>query len=84
MTAEDLAAATRNLGALRTRLYRVQLHPALLAHAEELAEREELRGYGAVHLASAELTEADALVTADRALIEAGQRCGLTVIDART
>jgi predicted nucleic acid-binding protein len=62
----------------------VQLGSALLAHAEEPAEREALRGYDAVHLASALLVGADVLVTADRALIEAGRRRGLTVIDART
>jgi predicted nucleic acid-binding protein len=84
MTVEDLAMAKRELGALRARLYQVQLNSALLAHAEELTEQETLRGYDAVHLASALFAEVDVLVTADEALIEAGRRRGLNVIDARS
>jgi len=84
MTAEDLVAAKREFGALRVHFYQVQLDSALLAHAEELAEREALRGYDAVHLASALLAEVDALITADAALIDAAQRRGLMVIDARS
>lgn len=84
MTPDDLVAAKRALGALRPHVNEVRLKSDLLAHAEELTEQESLRAYDAVHLASAELTRADVLVTADRALIDAAQRRGLNVIDART
>jgi predicted nucleic acid-binding protein len=84
MTAEDFSEAKRALRAMRADLNEVQLDPALLTHAEELAEWEALRGFDAVHLASALFTEADLLVSADAALIDAAERCWLAVIDART
>jgi uncharacterized protein len=52
----------------------VEVDAALLAHAEELAEQEALRGYDAVHLAGSLFVGVDVLVTADAALIDAGLR----------
>jgi predicted nucleic acid-binding protein len=65
------------------RLSRDGVDRSVLARAEELTEREALRGCDAVHLASALHAGAEALVTADTALIEAAERLGLTVVDAR-
>jgi uncharacterized protein len=52
--------------------------------AGELAERERLRGYDAVHLAAAMEYRADLLVCGDGDLIEAALNCGLGVVDARS
>ena len=84
MTTEQLAAAKRALRSMRGDLNEVQFDTTLLSHAEELTEQEALRGYDAVHLATALFGEADVLITADAALIDAAQRRGLDVIDART
>jgi uncharacterized protein len=67
-----------------TEIHEVNVDAALLAHAEELTEQEALRGYDAVHLASALFAEVDVLITADAVIIDAAQRRGLKVIDART
>jgi len=83
MTGEALARAKGDLAVLREHVNEVEVSTAVLAQAEELAEQEALRGYDAVHLASALYAATDALVTADTALIEAAERCGLTVVDAR-
>jgi uncharacterized protein len=84
LTDEQLAAAKLALRAMRADVNEVQVDAAVLAHAEDLAEREALRGYDAVHLASALFASTDVLVTADAALVDAGRRCGLTVVDARS
>jgi predicted nucleic acid-binding protein len=84
MTPDDLVAAKRALGALRPHVNEVRPKSDLLAHAEELTEQEALRGYDAVHLATALFGEVDVLITADAALIDAAHRRGLDVIDART
>jgi len=84
LTAEQFAEAKGALRAMRADVNEVHVDVEVLAHAEDLAEREALRGYDAVHLASSLFAGADVLVTADAALIEAGERCGLTVIDARS
>jgi uncharacterized protein len=84
LTDDQLAAAKLALRAMRSNVNEVQVDVEVLAHAEELAEQEALRGYDAVHLASSLFAGVDVLVTADAALIDAGQRCGLTVIDARS
>ena len=83
MTADQFARAKEALRALRGDVNEVQVDGAVLAHAEDLAEREALHGYDAVHLASSLFAGADVLITADAALIDAGRRCGLDVIDAR-
>jgi predicted nucleic acid-binding protein len=48
---------------------------------DELAEREALRGYDAVHLAAALVAGCDLLLCADAALCAAGRRRGLPVVD---
>jgi uncharacterized protein len=82
-TSDSLVVAKRVLDALRPHVNEVRIVSAVLAHAEELSEQEALRGYDAVHLASALFAEVDALVTADGALIDSARRRGITVIDAR-
>jgi predicted nucleic acid-binding protein len=84
MTGNGFSTAKGRLTAMRAEIHEVEVDPALLARAEELAEQEALRGYDAVHLASSLFAGVDVLVTADAALIDAGRRCGLTVIDARS
>lgn len=84
MTAEGCSRAKHALGALRLDINQVEVDGAVLISAEELAEKQGLRGYDAVHLASALFAETEVLITADSALIDAAQRCGLTVVDART
>ena len=71
--------ARAELAALVDELVIVEVTEPLLADAAELAEREALRAYDAVHLASA-LVIGSALVTsADAALCEAAVRRGLHV-----
>ena len=52
--------------------------------AGDLAETDALRGFDAVHLASAVRAAVDILVTADRDMLHAARRHGIRVIDART
>ncbi|MDQ6772481.1 MAG: type II toxin-antitoxin system VapC family toxin [Candidatus Dormibacteraeota bacterium] len=93
-----LAAALRG-GRLTPRLYSgrkaaltdlwrevevVEITPGLAETAGELAERHALRGYDAVHLASAVHGRVDALVTADADLLRAAGEYGVGVIDARS
>jgi predicted nucleic acid-binding protein len=84
MTGRVFATAKRDLALLREHVNEINADPLVLARAEELAELEALRGYDAVHLASALYATAEVLVTADVALIEAARRQGLSVVDART
>jgi len=55
----------------------------LCERAGALAERQQLRGYDAVHLAAALDYGADALVSADNDLIDAALDSGIGVVDAR-
>jgi predicted nucleic acid-binding protein len=84
MTSNQFSAAKDRLSGMRAEIVEVDLDAAILARAEDLAEQEALRGYDAVHLASSLFAGVDVLVTADEALIDAGERCGLAVIDARS
>lgn len=52
-------------------------------HAGDLAEQHGLRGYDAVHLATALAAGVDAMVTADADLLRAAPICGLSILDAR-
>ena len=83
MTSEALGHAKWNLAALRRNINEVEVDTSVLDQAEELTEEQALRGYDAVHLASALYAETEVLVTAGTDLIEAAERCGLTVVDAR-
>lgn len=78
---------SRGLSALRDELEgfwrdiaRVEVTPKLVARAGDLAERHALRGYDALHLASAlEIGAADTvLVTSDGRLAEAATSLGVT------
>ena len=60
----------------------VEVTEPVIEAAGDLAEDHALRGYDAVHLASALRAAVDILVTADRDLLHAGRRVGLKVIDA--
>jgi predicted nucleic acid-binding protein len=51
----------------------------LIVQGAELAEREALRGYDAVHLAAALTVGADVLTSTDAALCAAAERRGLHV-----
>ncbi len=88
-----LAAARRNVrlsaaqhrtakgafGALTDGLAIVEASGDLIALAANLAEQETLRGYGAVHFATALTVEATVLTNAEADLCEAAQRLGLHV-----
>jgi predicted nucleic acid-binding protein len=57
----------------------VEVTEELIEAAADLAENEGLRGYDAVHLAAALTVEATVLTSADTALCDAAERCGLHV-----
>ena len=60
----------------------IEVSESLIESAAELAEREALRGYDAVHLAAAHVVEADVFLSADTALCEAAERRGFHVANA--
>jgi predicted nucleic acid-binding protein len=64
-------------------LYVVEVTEPVVEDAGGLAEREALRGYDAVQLASALRASVDVLATADVAMMQAARDRGLRVIDAR-
>jgi len=80
---DQLALARRQLDELLRQMVLFDVTRAIVARAGVLAADEELRAYDAVHLASAELAEADelVLVTGDRMLARAAGRQGLGVAD---
>lgn len=57
----------------------VEVTEELIEAAAELAENEGLRDYDAVHLAAALTVDATVLSSADTALCEAAERCGMHV-----
>lgn len=61
----------------------VEVTEPVIEDAGELAEQEALRGFDAVHLASARRAAVDVLITADAEMIRAARMRGLKVIDAR-
>ncbi len=84
LTARQHAAARSELDVLLGDLYVVEPTGEVIAHAADLAEREELRGYDAVHLAAALTVRADLLTSADAALCDAAARQGLHVANPLT
>ncbi len=76
--------AKRNLSALIDEMSLVQVTEGLVVEASVLAEEEALRGYDAVHLASALLIDAALLTSADSDLCEAASRRGLHVANPLT
>jgi predicted nucleic acid-binding protein len=61
----------------------VEVTESVVEDAGDLAEQEALRGYDAVHLASALRAAVDVLITADAEMIGAAKTRGLKVIDSR-
>lgn len=59
----------------------IEADEQLVERAGNLAERYALRGYDAVHLAGAEASGCQVLVSADRDLCRASLECGLAVLD---
>lgn len=83
MRAEVHEAAVGDLGSLLAEMSIVELGVALAQEAGELAERFMLRGYDAVHLASALSVDDDAttvVVTWDTELARAAVSAGLSVV----
>lgn len=80
---DQLALARRQLDELLRQMVLFDVTRPIVARAGVLAADEGLRAYDAVHLASAELAEADelVLVTGDRLLARAAGRQGLGVAD---
>jgi predicted nucleic acid-binding protein len=78
---EAFGRARQDLEARWTNLDHVQVDEGLVRRAGDIAEDLSLRGFDAVHLASAEaITDRDlVLVTADRSLGAAGEELGLTI-----
>ncbi|HVF80004.1 MAG TPA: type II toxin-antitoxin system VapC family toxin [Solirubrobacteraceae bacterium] len=81
----SLRAAVGNLEAACGAMLLIGVDWPLAQHAGELAERHALRGYDAVHLATALATSAPdlALVTWDRDLASAALELGITIIPSR-
>ena len=79
LTAAQHVEAKSELRVLLDELTMVAITEDLIAQAAELADREALRGYDAVHLAAAVTIGADVLTSADTALCTAAERCGLYV-----
>ena len=79
LTAGQHVEARSGLRGLLDELTMVAVTDHVIAQAAELADREGLRGYDAVHLAAALTIEADVLTSADVALCAAAERCGLHV-----
>ena len=77
LSSEQLHDAKTELAAFVDDLHLVDVTENLIESAARLAESESLRGYDAVHLASALLVNAAVLTSADRDLCEAAERQGL-------
>lgn len=84
LTARQHAAAKAELDVLLGDLYVVEPTDEVIAHAADLAEYEELRGYDAVHLAAALTVSAALLTSADAALCDAAARQGLHIANPLT
>ncbi len=79
LSSRQFIAAKASLADLVEDLHLVEVSKELIDDAVELAEREALRGYDAVHLAAALLVGATILTSADVALCAAAARQGLHV-----
>jgi predicted nucleic acid-binding protein len=84
LTLQTYAEAKKSLEELWKRVDVVEVSPVVTQLAGDLAEQHTLRGYDAVHLASALRTQADVLVCADHDLLYAARHRGLAVIDAQS
>jgi hypothetical protein len=76
------SAAVRSLDAYYDAMVAIDVSDEIVRHAGDLAERHDLRGYDAVHLASAlaVVPEGEPLVTWDAALAEAARLEGLAAV----
>ena len=83
LTGDELDASLRLLDELWLDIDVVEADDIVVGRAAVLARRLELRGYDAVHCASAERVNEDALVaaTGDRKLIEAWAKVGVATFD---
>ena len=79
ITAAQHRRAKASLSALLATVEMIDVTTNLVTAAADLAEREHLRGYDAVHLAGALLVRAAALSSADNALCAAATRQGISV-----
>ena len=81
-------AGEQSLGEIRSVLLGemvfVEAHAAVVDRAAGLAEQHALRGYDAMHLASALMINADQVVfvSGDRKLVQAASRQGLRTVDS--
>jgi predicted nucleic acid-binding protein len=81
LTAPGLERALDAWDGLWAQVAPVVLDDPLAKTAGELARLHALRGADAVHLAAAQVTGSDLLLSADRQLCAAARRCGLGIID---
>jgi predicted nucleic acid-binding protein len=81
LDARGLSTAKAELDALWMQLDVVAVTTGLVVAAADLAERDGLRGYDAVHLAAALAGQATVFATADAQLLAAARRHGLDVAD---
>jgi uncharacterized protein len=81
LTGPGLERALATWDGLWAQVAPVLLDEPLAKVAGELAQAHALRGADAVHLAAAQATGCDLLLSADRKLCEAAQRCGIGIID---
>ena len=81
LTAAEAAQAVDDLDAIALQISYLEITAELAASAGDLAQTHGLRGYDAVHLASAALVDDDelVLVTGDRDLGQAARAIGLSV-----
>lgn len=79
LTAAQHRQAKAELAALVEELNIIEISYSLIESACDLAEREALRGYDAVHLAAALEVRSDVLSSADTGLCDAARRHGVHV-----
>ena len=81
LTAAEAARAVDDLDAIALQISYLEITAELAASAGDLAQTHGLRGYDAIHLASAALVNDDelVLVTGDRDLGQAARAIGLSV-----
>jgi predicted nucleic acid-binding protein len=81
LTASELKRAVRELDSIVSEISFLELSAELATSAGDLAQTHGLRGYDAVHLASALLVHDEelVLVTGDRQLAEAARAVGMAV-----
>jgi predicted nucleic acid-binding protein len=80
----DIPQAKRDLDQFWNDLDIWEVVKPIVEHAGDLAEQHALRGYDAVHLATAMASGVDVLVTADADLLRVGSACGLSILDVRS